>query len=374
MCINSLPKANIIFLIFENRIDYYMTKNNNIYFSVIIPAFNVDRYIQNTLKSLEKQTYNNFEIIIINDGSTDNTERAINNYISKSNLKIKYFYQNNKGVSAARNKGIKESIGEYIYFLDADDLTNPNLFEKLNRILSNKYDIVYFKYNIIDSNYNLIKSYESDFRILKGEISNILLLEKYLKRITHINMSSFIIKNEIIKENKLYFYEGCINGEDQEFIVKAIVNAKYIYGINETLFYYVNRNGSISNSYNIKRFYAISAFERIKKFLEDNNFNILLKYVDNYLEPIEFYYLFRNYLTNQAKNKDYDANNYKNIIIFTGVPERLLFLKLIKHFLRRIRIEKCIEILLMWKYPLVYSKLALYFKVIKNKVDRRIKQ
>lgn len=86
--------------------------------SVIIPTYNLARYINETVDSVLGQTYKNYEIIIVDDGSTDNTKEALSEYGGK----ITYIFQENQGVSAARNKGIKEAKGEYIAFLDADDL------------------------------------------------------------------------------------------------------------------------------------------------------------------------------------------------------------------------------------------------------------
>lgn len=95
--------------------------------SVIIPTYNYGKYIERAIDSILTQTYQDFEIIVVDDGSTDNTGEIIR---SKQNDKIRYFYQENKGAPSARNKGIKESIGKYIAFLDADDEWFPNKLEK----------------------------------------------------------------------------------------------------------------------------------------------------------------------------------------------------------------------------------------------------
>lgn len=89
--------------------------------SVIIPTHNCSKYISEAVDSVLKQTYRDFEIIVVDDGSTDGTEKIVNEYIKKHPKKIRYFYQENKGPASARNKGIKEAEGEFIAFLDADD-------------------------------------------------------------------------------------------------------------------------------------------------------------------------------------------------------------------------------------------------------------
>ena len=102
-------------------------KNNNLY-SLIIPVYNGEKYIQTCINSILIQTYNNFEVIIIDDGSTDRT-RIICEELTKNNSKIKYIYQENGGVSKARNRGIEESKGDYITFIDIDDYIESNTLE-----------------------------------------------------------------------------------------------------------------------------------------------------------------------------------------------------------------------------------------------------
>ena len=98
--------------------------------SVIVPAHNAEEHLSESLDSLVNQTFRDFEVIIINDGSTDQTHNIIDDYCMKySNFKS--FTQSNSGVSGARNKGINEASGEYVTFLDSDDLYSPNALEKL---------------------------------------------------------------------------------------------------------------------------------------------------------------------------------------------------------------------------------------------------
>ena len=89
--------------------------------SIIIPAYNAGKFIENTLKKLEHQSFKNFEILIVNDGSTDDTQLVVENFMSKTILNIKLINQENKGEGEARNMGLKYANGEYILFLDADD-------------------------------------------------------------------------------------------------------------------------------------------------------------------------------------------------------------------------------------------------------------
>ncbi len=118
--------------------------------AVIIPAYNVEKYIERTLRSLMKQTFKNFETIIINDGSTDNTEKIIQEVLQNANFQWKLINQENQGVSAARNRGIIESKGEYISFLDADDYYHPIFLEKMyNKTKEKNYDVIFCNYALV---------------------------------------------------------------------------------------------------------------------------------------------------------------------------------------------------------------------------------
>src|SRR5690606_955976 len=103
-----------------------------IFFSVIIPLFNKEKYIKATLDSVFKQTFQDFEIIVINDGSTDNSENEVLKFDSS---KIRYFKTENKGVSAARNFGINQAKGRFITFLDADDYWLPHFLSEIYKYI-----------------------------------------------------------------------------------------------------------------------------------------------------------------------------------------------------------------------------------------------
>lgn len=124
--------------------------------SVIIPAFNCEKYIGQTIESVLSQTYRDFELIVVDDGSTDNTKEVVKDYLRDK--RIKYIYQNNSGISAARNNGFAKSYGEYIAFLDSDDLWYPNKLEEQVRLLDMNQDIglTNCTVNYVDENSNVI--------------------------------------------------------------------------------------------------------------------------------------------------------------------------------------------------------------------------
>lgn len=123
---------------------------NNPLVSIITPVYNGDKYISNAIDSVLAQTYKNFELIIINDGSTDNSFNIINTYLSDT--RVRYFEQNNSGVSAARNTAIEHSKGEFIGFLDQDDLWHPEKLEIQVNFLKKhpEVSLVYSDYTILN--------------------------------------------------------------------------------------------------------------------------------------------------------------------------------------------------------------------------------
>jgi len=119
--------------------------NNTI--SVIIPTYNLSAYLKEALDSVINQTYKNTEIIVVDDGSTDDTGDIVTDYAARHPNKIRYIYQNNRGVAAARNVGITSASGDMIAFLDGDDYYLPNYLEQCSRYMEKyNYDIVIPKY------------------------------------------------------------------------------------------------------------------------------------------------------------------------------------------------------------------------------------
>lgn len=122
--------------------------------SIIIPTYNRSKTLPEAIKSVVEQAMGSWELIIIDDGSSDETIHQIQEYLS--NDSIKYFFQNNRGVSAARNRGIEESKGDYLIFLDSDDSFLPGLFSRLNSLELTNYDLVFWQVKKIFPNHTEI--------------------------------------------------------------------------------------------------------------------------------------------------------------------------------------------------------------------------
>lgn len=215
--------------------------------SIIVPMYNVEKHIGECLDSILAQTYKNIELVLVDDGSIDNTAGVVKTYIDKY-FNIKYIYQTNQGVSVARNRGIAESKGKFIMFVDGDDKVSANICEKL---ISKHSDVVlcrYEKFPVIkkDSlNYSILENMDSLGNLSKKHIrfmyENIMFNPPVCK----------LYRKELINT---YFDKTLSIGEDIVFNFKYLKNCKTISFVDEVLYFY--RQGdetSLSNKYDENR-------------------------------------------------------------------------------------------------------------------------
>lgn len=237
--------------------------------SVIIPLYNVEKYIENCLVSLENQEYKIFEVIIINDGSTDNSADLVKAYMQRSDLNISLIEQKNAGVSAARNKGIENSKGKYICFIDSDDMVTPNYLSEMHEIiLNNKSDLVICGLKTLDeykqSNINApIKLDVENMNSLTG-------LERFLHRKICPGVGSLLIKAELISKNNLKFTEGYRYSEDIEFIYKLLSNSQRISHTKQQLYLYRVRNDSVMSTVDSKRKDGYELMKGLEEYFSEN--------------------------------------------------------------------------------------------------------
>ena len=225
--------------------------------SIIIPCFNVAKTLPKTIESVLRQTDSKWEIIAINDGSTDQTWDVLQKY-SKLDTRIKIFDKTNGGVSSARNMGIIEATGNWVYFLDGDDVISDKLIEEIHSLPQNTELTIF----------NFTK--ESPIKRIDYKIKSITnILDDFLLNIETIHNSSFAVKRQTLTEKKILFNEDTAYGEDREFIARCLSEVNVISHIPKTLFHYIIRNDSVmaQQFYGEKRFSSILAGERIYKSL-----------------------------------------------------------------------------------------------------------
>jgi len=196
------------------------------FFSVIIPLFNKENYIENTLKSVFNQNFNDFEIIIIEDGSTDKSVKKVTPYLSERVTVI--YHKENKGLSAARNTGIKSATAEYLVFLDADDLWKPDYLEKIHSLIT-----IYPEASLFATNYEEI--YEKDKTI--SITSNIKRNQKdgIIADFFEVNLQqpiycpSSLCAHKRVFETIGFYDETITYSEDVDFNIRANLNFKLAY-------------------------------------------------------------------------------------------------------------------------------------------------
>lgn len=207
--------------------------------SIIITAYNAEKTIERCINSILENEYNDFEIIVINDGSSDKTEKVIELFASD---KIKYFSKKNTGVADSRNFGIEKAKGEYITFVDSDDYMSNNYFENLDKYLKQGIDIIKRKATIInEKNDEKTKIEGPVFDEITGEQA---FNELCFKDIYLDTLWSYIIKKSLFTENNLYFEPNKYH-EDFGLLPLVILKAKSVVSTNDYVYYYVQTDGSI---------------------------------------------------------------------------------------------------------------------------------
>ena len=269
-------------------------------FSIIIPCYNIERYIGRTIECVLKQTFRNYELILVNDGSTDNTLKILEEY-KKNDKRIKVINKTNEGVSSARNVGLEIAKCDYIYFLDGDDIISLDLFETMDNYLSlnQKIEMVSFGYNIY-INEKLKKSLSFPKYNNKLFESNEFLI-MYLNGKIKQCMCSFIVKREIVEKNNLWFDENTYHGEDQEFQIKAMIHSNKIAYLANTFFQYRMRENSAVSVVSAKYLTLIDVFSRLLVYFDVNKCDrIVIKNLKLY-SVLEFFYVFR--LVSKSRDK-----------------------------------------------------------------------
>lgn len=217
--------------------------------SVIIPAYKVEKYIDRTISSCQSQTLNEIEIIVINDGSPDNSEAIINNIALKDN-RIIAIHKENEGVTSARNTGLAMAQGKYVFFLDGDDYIEENALEKLFNIAEqNNADYVFGNFIIEYDDEDSLQNYEMVFPSFTV-INNITFL-KYCFENTFFYITGCLINKQIMKKCGLDIPNDITFGEDNIAITQMAWNMNCAAYYNGIVLHYVQRNESVTNSINL---------------------------------------------------------------------------------------------------------------------------
>lgn len=290
----------------------------NVKVSVIVPVYNTYNYLTKCLNSLVSQTLEDIEIVIVNDGTKDDSQEIIDKFAIKYPNKIKAFQKENGGLSSARNFGIKEATGEYIGFVDSDDYVSCDMFEKLyNKAKLNDFDIVECGLKFV---------YEKDRKEKKAK--QIPLIETMDKDKIKEHMTVMypvvwnkIYKSEIIKKNNILFKEG-VWYEDVEWTLRLYSKVNKISFVKDEMYYYLQRKDSISYTYNEKLYDLINNMDSVITYFEDQD---IYKEYSEELEYLYTRYAYATFPKRLAKSKDSklykEGINYAIINVNKNFPE-----------------------------------------------------
>lgn len=235
--------------------------------SVIIPVYNVEKYLNKCIESVVNQTYKNFEVILIDDGSTDQSPTICENW-TKKDSRIKVYHKENGGLSDARNSGLAKARGDYVAFVDSDDYVHFKYLEiLLKNLLENNAEI---------SVCNYLKVTEGK-KVLEEEIDNNTLVyegKKIIDQIYDNNSITVVAWNKLYKKQlfEIVKYPEDRVHEDEYVIHQLLYQCQKVVYTSCKLYYYLQRNNSITSKFSLKRVKdAVTAFEQRALFFRKEN-------------------------------------------------------------------------------------------------------
>lgn len=249
-------------------------------FSIIIPAYNLENYIEKALESICKNPLDNVEIIVVNDGSKDNTAKVAEDYLCYNHVPhFEVLSQENRGVSTARNAGIAVAQGKYLIFCDGDDLCSQDMIELISACTDVDYDMIAWRYDILQGEKRKVPQKE----FAEGSYTNQTALKSFLLGDNKIRLGSFAVKKSLLEENGIFFTESCAIAEDIEFIYKCLASAKLVGTEDAVLYTYIKRDGSAMHCFDWKFFQAPVAVQRVYAYVRDNTTLLADEDMEDYL-------------------------------------------------------------------------------------------
>lgn len=214
-------------------------ENKNPLVSVIVPCYNHGMFIGETLQSVQEQTFNNWECIIVDNGSTDNTKEIVENFI-RTDRRFRYMYLSQQGVSKARNSGIKNSSGKFILPLDADDKIRSGYFSSAVNVLENNESV-----KIVYCNAELFGALNQKWNLPEFTMQNMI--------VENCIFCSAFYRRADYDKTKGYNEEMLVGFEDWDFWLELLKDGGDVYKLPETLFYYRIRKESRNNRLDIEQ-------------------------------------------------------------------------------------------------------------------------
>lgn len=268
--------------------------------SVIVPVYNVEKYLDKCLNSLVHQTLDDYEIIVVNDGTKDHSQGIIDKYKNEYPELIVSLIKENGGLSSARNYGLKYANGEYVGFVDSDDYVDKDMYKLLyDKAKERDFDMVVSDFNEIHG--NEIVSYPCHFT------EDIIGKEQVKERMIDIYPSAWnkIYKKELFNEVK--FKEG-VWFEDVEFLYRLLPKVDSIGVVNKHLYQYLIREGAITSSNDLRIYHYIDNWNGTLDYYKEKGI------YDLYKDELEYCYVRYIYATFIKAACKFDKKEYKNAV------------------------------------------------------------
>lgn len=288
-------------------------------FSIIVPVYNTEKYLERCFDSILNQTYKNYEVIVVNDGSTDDSLKLIKKYKD-----FKCINQKNQGLSVARNNGIKESAGDYLIFLDSDDYIGDKLLEILSKKINDE-DIIRYQLATFDENKNIVYYHEEEFEKISGpksfsKISGFNFVEN--ASLYAIKRSYWLNKNFEFKKNKIH--------EDFGIIPEVLFKATDVTSIDFIGNFYYQRNDGIMGD-KVYEKEVKKSFDVLDQGLEEiNNIKSIVcekKYKDIFNHYVVNSIIQKMDVLNKEDRKEYRThvvnNNLLNLLLSDTIKRKI---------------------------------------------------
>ena len=309
--------------------------------SVIVPVYNTEKYVEKCIKSILSQTMDDIEIIIVNDGTKDNSEAIINKCIKENNTKIpiKYFKKENGGLFDARNYALKYVSGKYISFIDSDDYIEKDLYKNLAKYIDEGIDLIKFKMQQVDENGGIIQKLDGPvFEKCTGEeaYEKLCTQEKYLDpACIYLYKTQFFIENNFKYSGKYH--------EDFGLTSLVIIKAKSFVSTNVVGYNYLQTNDSITRNKEYQK-----EIEKAKCIL--TNYDNMIKTIKNYEISEKSKDLVRRYYTNTVILKSKDLKNKDLEEYIKEIKKRKMYKNIkpynIKQLIKRIVLKISVKLYL----------------------------
>ena len=278
-----------------------MKEEKNIIISVIVPIYNVEEYLEECLESIQNQTYTNIEVIMINDGSTDGSKEICERFCLQDN-RFKLVTQENQGLSAARNRGVKESVGQYIMFVDSDDVINTKVIEVLLTCMKTDVDIVECRLTINKEEFYLNKT---STIVFEGNSKEAILNCIEFKEVKYCAFTK-LYRREIVGKIPFlegYIYEDIFTGINYLKHIRKIVVIDYI-----GYYYRIRPNSIMTKPFNEKDLDIFKVGNQlIDSFKDDED---MLPYIGYFM----FYIGHGHYLKDGINKKSPYVDLYEDFI------------------------------------------------------------